>query len=378
MFRFDLSEVTILGKSCAIDKSKAVSLGFTSAGWQVQKQLLLELMPTVYTSGITIIEPELSIYKRCHDASVQKHKSFNKTVDFKSVQKALEVVEGLLNRLTSESLINLFDQFLSCYKLQEQTHVQYLAELDAAFKQYSDMGSGTVLLQAGVAHFVDAPVHTVEDEEIEFHGYQFVRYLTAMKTLDTHLTAEDKKLAKEILEWSSYVNLAHTGEEIQAVITNAKATIVDWLQETLRFIIAGKPLTPLYFVVEQTGDKPFNPNWDMVTKKARHSYTASELRMIYRLGKEVSDELIKDIISNLVIFCSYHPKEGFVKINAPWQQNPDRWINRKRSNDRLPFFQRDEALNPRWLHELSLLSKRAKSMLEASPPTAVPSSNSSK
>lgn len=366
MLRFDISEVTILGKNCAINKSKAVSLGFTSAGWQVQKQLLLESIPLVFTSGINIIEPQLSFYKRCHDASVLKQKSVNKSVDFKSVQKALEVVEGLLNRLSIDSLTNLFDQFLSCYKMQASTQAEYLASLKTAFKEYSTLGKGTVLLQAGVAHFVDPPVQEVEDEEIEFHGYHFVRFLTSMKELETHLTAEDKKLAKEILEWSSYVNLAHTGVEIQAVITNAKATIVDWLQETLRLIIEGKPLTPIYFVVEQVGDKSFKPNWDMVTKKARHSYTAAELRMIYRLGKEVSDELIKEIMSKLVIFCSHHPGEGFVKVDAPWLQSPDRWINRKRSNDRLAFFQRDAALHPQWLHELNLLSKEANLVLEES------------
>lgn len=120
MFRDDLREVTILGQKVVIDKTKAVSLGFTSAGWQLQKQALLESMQTVYTSGVNIIEPQFSFYKRQHDASVVKKKSINKRVDFKSVEKALEVVEGLLNKLSKESLKNLFNEFYlvtKCYRV---------------------------------------------------------------------------------------------------------------------------------------------------------------------------------------------------------------------------------------------------------------------
>lgn len=372
MHRVDASQkVTIKTVECDIDSTKLLSLGFSSAGWQEHKRLLQKTAQKVFTSGTTVLDPRESYYKQSHDAVVLKRKSKNKRVDYTSVEKAHEMVEGLLNKLNYfDSWEALLDRFLELETYPKEKRKEYTEQVYELFKEDGEkIGCGSLVLRHVVPAFRENQTILYRDRLIEFHGYTFIRFLATLDNLESYLVEDDKELAKEISEWAGYVNLQHPGEEIQAVLANAKALISDWLQVNLMAIIEHKPLVRIYFDLEQQGESPFKPNLDSIVKKARHSYTAAELRVIYKLKHEVGNELMTELLDKLVTFYAYHPAgEAFVQIDAPWSgQHREKWTTRKRSEDRLVFFKREPDQVPLWVRQLVELAEKAEKCIENRP-----------
>lgn len=155
------------------------------------------------------------------------------------------------------------------------------------------------------------------------------------------------------------------------VLQLSKKSVVDFVQENIRKYYAGKgeQLSPIIFGLEHKieGDHPyeksFNPELQKVFDKGRNSYTAAELRMVYKLTNEIPDEDVRHIATQSFRFVKVVQtitdayKRGGITYHVesmpqPWCGEAETdWLSRARKENRSCYEKREGNL-PDWVDRL--------------------------
>lgn len=154
------------------------------------------------------------------------------------------------------------------------------------------------------------------------------------------------------------------------ILQRSKKAIVDFVQENIKkyYIMKNQKLTRIIFGLELeiTGnsllDTNFTPRLQAVINKKKDSYTAAEIRMAYKLMKEIPDEDIQYIANQSIRFVKViktitnEYRRGGTTFNVkfiapPWLNQEAEWANRTRKEGRDAYEKRKENL-PDWITRL--------------------------
>lgn len=154
------------------------------------------------------------------------------------------------------------------------------------------------------------------------------------------------------------------------VLQRSKKAVVDFVQENIKkyYEQKGEKLTRILFGMELEiiGDslleRNFTPTLDAVIRKWKDSYTAAEIRMVYKLMKEIPDEDIQYIANQSIRFVKvvkvitneYSRHGTSIKVeflDPPWLGKEAEWANRTRKEGRSSYEKRKENV-PEWVSRL--------------------------
>lgn len=330
-------------------KRNIAILGFHDAGWSDYMVHVEKEGFTVFSTTVHALEASESFYQREHGSEALAIKSKGKQKEPGSVKAALDVVLSMLeNALQHRETREAFIQYLSDCDL-----------IDLQSEQLNDISEEQLLELVNTS--IDENYEPVQRGGISLKGYRLVQAIKTQDALATIFWKEDVEYITKLKEWVGYVNLDTPSIDIQSQLAASKTVVADTLQLNLERVGKGMPLIPIHLTVSSD---VFMPNWNIATTKSSNVLTNAEIRMIYKLTKEVSDPLIRQVMRDSVQFVRTENGK-FIKTESPWEANPDLWENRTRSQNKKPYFQRQPNEIPNWLRDMQKLSETIQKKLDA-------------
>lgn len=358
---------SLSSRVASIDDKQVTLLGFQAAGWDDYRKALEAKSTTVYTTTHRIMSKDQSIYWTLHEIQELKKKSQEKKKDPRSVSSALVKVGDILTSLEESETRRAIVTHIIEGVLQNDKNVgDIMVSIETSEKPSEAML--TFLINETFENDPEIYSDEAKSESINLTGYALVSLLRDDADLERCLKGRDKAKFKLLSEWISYVNLDTRSEDLQMSLASSKSMIADTLQRNLTLIEEDKPLVPIDFVIcsdGSDGSTPFYPEWKRATNKIGHVLTNVEVRMAYKLMKEVDDVLINWIMEQTVSFHK-KTKSGFERIPSPWAEDRELWANRQRSRGKLAYCMREEESLQPWIRALKALAVRVSLSISSS------------
>jgi hypothetical protein len=342
-------------------------LGFSHAEWpQICCSLRVSGMQVITTSEQLLTSNE-SIYERHHNRTVVHAKANRPIRDSLNVSQAISEIQAILLNLNEpksrqEILVYILVHVLMEYNLNDNISLNEFNDLLQKIEASTFPNQALLdVLMSHTRYFDDLLNNNA------LSGFSMFNILRKSNKIQEHLRGTDQDKLTNLLNILPTINLESKGYAEQSIITNCKKLIVDTLQINLSNLANGEPLIGIKIFVAIEGGEGlpfFEPNWQQTTAKIDFGRTNAEVRMLYKLAKELSHPLINLLMQ---FTTKFYKKVGddILEINPPWEQDVALWLNRKRTSNKPAYAKRGREETQPWVLEFYCLADNITNQLMA-------------
>lgn len=341
-----------------ISREVASVLGFSEAGWPSFCEELHANGMQVITSATPLLTAEQSLYEKHHGQEVIHSKANRPRKSPEDIANTIAIVK--------EQLLNLKEQ-ASRQAILTYILIDVMMEYDLS---NSDQESQFHNLHKQIAshpnpnhELLSYLIQKTNDFDKQLNnealvGYSMLNMLRESKQVHNFLQERDQETATLLINSLNEVNLDCKGYTNQVPITNCKKLIVDTLQVNLIRLANGEPLMQIKVIIgaeDNSNVTIFSPNWHTTAKKHDYGRTNVELRVLFKLTKELDHPLINMLMEHTTQF---YQKVGsrVIETTAPWEENAQLWQERTRTANKPPHFCRTTQQTQDWIKEIYALA----------------------